>query len=395
VLPVMWFEEIEIPVRMLEEHAQGLNLPGGARAMLGLAPLGQSAGGEGMSTPGGVDGGSVPVGLPRRGGVVMVSRRVVLAALGVGSTASALVDVREATAGVAVDEGLLAELTDGLAGWQVAGRFAPPSRLVDPLVGQVAVLDVVRRRAPADLRRDYLVLAAQYGEYLSWMVQEAGDPGRALYWVDRAQNWAGLAEWPAMTAYAHVRRSTLASSCAEDGPAAVEHAAMALRVPETPTRVRAEAARRLAYGHALAGDRDASHRALDQLADLSIDDEGPDPIIRLGASNDSNLLARSQGTCDLYLGDGENAIAQLSTSHAAYVPSSRSHAITGARLAQAYALAGDPDRACGLALESLDAARHPDSLTTRTELRRTLAPLSRRPGRSDVTEVTQRITALV
>jgi hypothetical protein len=45
------------------------------------------------------------------------------------------------------------------------------------LPGLRGALDDVRHRAPAHLRRDYLMLAAQYAENLSRLVQESGDHG--------------------------------------------------------------------------------------------------------------------------------------------------------------------------------------------------------------------------
>jgi hypothetical protein len=402
-----------------ERIAGGLNLPDSARAALGLAAARVPDAGTGPAWPvddgpgddGPVAGGAsavidldrtgdglVLVELPERGVTMAVSRRVLLGALALGSTAGVLADVRPAAAGVVADEELLAGLTAALATSQVAGRVTPPARLVDRLTSQVAVLDVVRHQAPERLRRDYLVLQAQYGEYLSWLTQESGELTDALYWVDRAQQWAGLADWPAMTAYAHVRRSTLASSCAGDGPAAVEHATQALQIPHAPPRIVAEAAKQLAYGHALAGQRDECHRALDRIATLfdraSAGDGGPDPIIRLHAANDPSLVARSAGTCDIYLGDGENAIALLESSQDTYQSSSRAHAITGARLTQAYAQAGSPDVACRHALDAVDTGEAVDSLTTRNELRRALAPLSRWRDRDDVTEVHHRVTTM-
>jgi hypothetical protein len=96
--------------------------------------------------------------------------------------------------------------------------------LVDSLTGQVAVVDVVRRRAPAHLRRDFLTLQAQYGESLSWMAQESGDLRGATSWVALAEQWGAQAQWPALGAYAHMWRSHLASTYVGDGPLAVEHA---------------------------------------------------------------------------------------------------------------------------------------------------------------------------
>jgi hypothetical protein len=107
-----------------------------------------------------------------------------------------------------------------------------------------------------------------------------------------------------------------------------------------------------------------------------------------------SALAQFRGTCDVYLGGGGRAIPLLESSQVAHGSGSRHHAVNGARMSRAYAQAGDPDRACTLALEALDTGQALDSLATRVELRRALGPLRRWPDRSDVAEVRHRITAL-
>src|SRR5262249_38819524 len=146
--------------------------------------------------------------VPRRGIMVPVSRRELLAALGIGAATGALLPaLHRAVGDVHVDEQLLAELDQTVRGLQTAGRVMPPAQMVRPLTGQVTVIDAVRRRAQKPLRRGYTVLQARCAESLSWMAEEAGDMPAALYWTDRAQHWAMLADWPSMVAYGHVRRS--------------------------------------------------------------------------------------------------------------------------------------------------------------------------------------------
>jgi hypothetical protein len=67
--------------------------------------------------------------------------------------------------------------------------------------------------------------------------------------------------------------------------------------------------------------------------------------------------------------------------------SKRTHAITAAKLAQAYANAGEPALACDLVLTALDSAAALDSQSARGELRRVLPALRRWTRRSDVQNV--------
>jgi hypothetical protein len=354
------------------------------------------------------DGDVVLVQLPLRGVTVPVSRRALLAGLTIGSTASSLTGLRLAAADIPADEEFLAETTQGLQRLKTVGRVMPPARLIDTLVGHVAVLDTVRRRAPQALGRGYLLVSAEYADYLSWMVQESGDLEKAAYWVDRAQTWAERAGWQAMVTHAHVRRSTLAITFASDGPLAVEHAGRALRAPHAPAAIKALAAKQMAHGYALAGHPAAAHQALEQMAGFfdtaSTEADKRDPLIGslfLGGLTPSGIefaLAQFRGTCDVYLGGGAEAVPALTSSRAAHSAAngggSRNAVIASARLARAHAQAGDPEQACALALDALDAGEVLDSLTTRVELRRTLTPLGRWPGREDVAEVRHRVTAL-
>jgi hypothetical protein len=113
----------------------------------------------------------------------------------------------------------------------------------------------------------------------------------------------------------------------------------------------------------------------------------------VSSASEQALLAQLRATCDVHLGGGEKAIPLQESCRTLYGPGSR-HGITGARLARAHAQAGDPDQACALALAALSTGDAVDSLSTRVELRRALAPLNRWPARQDVTEVRHQITAL-
>jgi hypothetical protein len=124
---------------------------------------------------------------------------------------------------------------------------------------------------------------------------------------------------------------------------------------------------------------------------------GPDPVIGLTSSgvDDQVMPAQFRATCEVYLGGGDRAITALTAYRTAYGPDARRGGVTAARLARAHAQAGDPDRACSLALEALGTGQALDSWTTRIELSRVLAPLNRWPAREDVAEVRHRITTLV
>lgn len=69
----------------------------------------------------------------------------------------------------------------------------------------------------------------------------------------------------------------------------------------------------------------------------------------------------------------------------------RTATITRAKLARAYAHAGQPAEACRLAWETLHAIEQVNSLSARSELRRTVRVLDQWRGRSDVQDLTHRL----
>jgi transcriptional regulator with XRE-family HTH domain len=340
----------------------------------------------------------VLVQLPRQGIIVPVSRRELLAALGIGAVSSTLASALDtALPGGHTDPDLLAELTATVRDLQAAGRTLPPGRLAGPLTGQVAIIDALRRRAPAPLARDLTILQARCAESLSWMTEESGDLTGALYWTDRTQQWASAAGWHAMTAYRHVRRSMLAISHASDGLAAAGQAMPAFRAPGTPPRIRGMAAKQMAFGFALAGRPDESRKALDHAVHLisrqaGYGDGEEGPGVGQHSLDVPDLLMIYQATCDVYLGGGDSVITALAPRLGRIGEASpRTHAITQAKLAQAYAHAGEPATACELVLQALDGAAAVGSQSARSELCRVLPALARWPGREDVTEIRHRL----
>lgn len=333
--------------------------------------------------------------VPWRGGVMPVSRRVMLAALAAGALGgvpglNAVID------GAPADEQTLDQLTRALAQARSAGRIVPPGTLLDTLTGHAAVIDQLRKRAPRHLRRPFAMLQARCAESLSWLSEESGDFAGAAYWTDRVQAWAQLAGWPAMWAYGNVRRSMIAITAGRDGHAAVEYAELVRRSKAAlPDRLLGFAAYQVARGFALVGAHDACRQAIDESHTLfSRDDASDDPAERVGQQSVAvdDLMIMYRATCDTYAGGSELAITQLAGRLPSIgVASARSHAIQSGILALGYTHAGDPGLACAVMLATLDTGAQ--SATALGDLRQAAATLaSRWPQRDDVREVTHRLT---
>ncbi|MGH3800343.1 MAG: hypothetical protein ACRDTD_09475 [Pseudonocardiaceae bacterium] len=71
---------------------------------------------------------------------------------------------------------------------------------------------------------------AQYAEFVGWLQQDGSDLHAAVYWSDRATQWAQSAADHQMVAYLLIRKSNIAC-LANDATSAVDLAADAHDVP--------------------------------------------------------------------------------------------------------------------------------------------------------------------
>ncbi|MGB6165624.1 MAG: helix-turn-helix transcriptional regulator [Pseudonocardiaceae bacterium] len=364
---------------------------GGMIAALASGVRGKTAG----DLTSGVPGSEVFVVLLPQGGVTMpLFRREVMTALGLGMVTGGLQGQFErALDGIDLDGDVLSSFQASFDGFKEATRILPPAQVIDAMTGQVAVLDGLRRRVTGGEQRRYSTLQAHYAESLSWLSEEAGDLPTAMWWIDRASQWAQAAGWTNMMAFTCVRRSMMASHSPGHGLRAVDQARPVLDMPQASPRMKGMAAKQMASGYALAGNRDESRRALDAamgwLAQPAREDDAA--LSQLHVIND-DLLAVYQTTCDVYLGYGARVVPVLEPRLESLAKSSfRRATITRAKLALAYANAGQPADACRLAEETLDAVERIDSHTARSELRRTVQVLNQWHGRSDVQDLTRRL----
>ncbi|MFN2496633.1 MAG: hypothetical protein ABR608_12110 [Pseudonocardiaceae bacterium] len=325
-----------------------------------------------------------------------VSRREVLTALGLGIVSGGLQgEFERALDRVELNGEVLQFFDNAFSGFRETARALPPARLIDGMMGNVAVLDGLRRRASGEDRHQCSTLQARYAELLSWLTEEAGDLSSAMWWIDRSSQWAQAAGWSGMTEYAFVRRAMMVRRFSSDGLRAVDYVRPVLEMPQASPHMKGLAANEMAQGYALAGDRDESHRALDTAMEWLAQPIREDDILlgqRSVAPDDLYVVHRS--TCDVYLGRGARVIAVLEPRLVSLSSSSlRTATITWAKLARAYANAGQPEQACRVAWETLNAIEQIGSMSARNELRRALPVLNQWHGRSDVQDIVHRLGA--
>jgi transcriptional regulator with XRE-family HTH domain len=241
-------------------------------------------------------------------------------------------------------------------------RVFPEFSTADWLLGCQAVLPSMPRHlaaaeqllagASGRARTELLEVGARYGEFTSWLYQDAGKGEAAAFWADRSVAWATEAGDRGMVAYALARKAHLAAEQADAG-CTVGLALAAQRYAVT-RRVRAIAMLQEAHGHALAGEEHAALETLDDALELvgrASGDAGPGRYLSAG------YVELQRSACWLALGRPERAIPLLERELAAlpYVHR-RDRGVYTARLARAYAASGDREQATAAAREAREVA---------------------------------------
>jgi hypothetical protein len=286
----------------------------------------------------------------------------------------------------------VAELRRTYDGFLVASRISTSDELKDSIIGQIAVIDALRHRAPSQsMSRDMMMLMARHAEAVSWLYEESFDAASSLYWLDRAAFWSQTVEWRDMVAFTFYRRSLLAMNYTDDGRQVLWFATNAAEMPGILPSVKGAALEKVSRGYAMLGDRDASARAMDlavpHLSRIVDHPENPALDAQSVATDDSLAFRRSASL--LALGMGAEPISILEPRLASIGDGyQRNHNMSSAMLALGYANAGQPDRACSIAAATAEALKETPSVTTWQELRRTARVLNAHwPNREDVRDI--------
>jgi transcriptional regulator with XRE-family HTH domain len=254
-------------------------------------------------------------------------------------------------------------------------RVFPEFSTADWLLGCQAVLPSMPRHlavaeqllvhASGQARAELLAIGARYGEFTSWLYQDAGNADAATFWADRSVAWATEAGDHGMVAYAMARKAHLAAERADAG-SAVGLAQAAQRYAVTG-RMQAIAMLQEAHGLALAGKERIALGRLDralELAGRAAQDEGPGRYLSPG------YVELQRSTCWLAPGQPHRAIPLLER-ELATLPAihRRDRGVYTARLARAYATAGARGQARIAAQEAREVAKATGSQRILRELR--------------------------
>jgi transcriptional regulator with XRE-family HTH domain len=263
-----------------------------------------------------------------------------------------------------------------------AAQNDQPRPLAQRLAAHAQAVAATAARVGGVHAKPLWLLAARCAEFTGWLAEEAGDSTLSHAWTTAAANWAVSGGDPDMAGYRWERLSltVLYQGRATD---TIALASRASAEPGISPRIRGLAARRLAQGLALAGERGACERALAESARLLA--LGPDPFPR-GPSWGPNTIdddgAVIHASCLVDLRAYRAAIRVLGPDPETWSPSvaARTRARFVVRGALAFAGAGELDHSCFLSESVLPDLARLESSTVRADLCRLVNVLLRHPA---------------
>ena len=260
---------------------------------------------------------------------------------------------------------------------QADARIGPPY-LIPAIQGQLPVAEQICRMTRGADHDDALRLGSQFTEFCGWLYQDSGDYECAMYWTDRSLEYAAELDDRRVISYVLMRKSNIATEAGQPGHGlGLANAALRQRQQLTP-RLRAVALRQRANAYAL----------LHEPANFTQDTE--DALIEathgvhqvetdLAPYCTPSYVEMEAGASWVKLNAADSAIPVFEDSRAqwATVEQIRDHALCLARLATAYATAGEPEQACIVITDLIAIADGLGSARVATqiaELRASLAP---------------------
>jgi tetratricopeptide (TPR) repeat protein len=275
----------------------------------------------------------------------------------------------------------------------LADNLMGPQHLVEVVRAQTALLDQVLANARGRIRDELLHLACRYNEFTGWLCQDAGEPNRAMFYSDRAMDYAMEIDDPRESAYVLMRKSHIACD-QRNGARALGLTMAALRDgSRLPPRIRALILGQRARACALVGDVDGSVRAVDAaLREADRSDASSDD---LAAYCNLSYVAMETASSLQMIGKAEDAISIYERGRSAWPAGFRRDlGLCLSRLANAYAVRGDAVSATATGRDAIDVVRSATSSRAILELQRLRGALAPWRRVEEVSELAERIRGL-
>jgi hypothetical protein len=237
----------------------------------------------------------------------------------------------------------------------------------DQLLGGLSVSDAVRTQIPlveracevtrGSDRREALDFACRFMEFCGWIHQDSGDIACAMFWTDRALDYAMELGDQRTIAYTLMRKSAIATEAGNPAQGRGIANFAFTNVDVLTPRLRAVILRQRglansALGETVEASRDSDNALAEAVAGTSQEESDRAPYCS------PMYVAMETGASMVISGQAGNAWPVLAKSRCEWSDrgQARDYALCVSRLATAYAAAGEPRRACETAEEAITLA---------------------------------------
>ncbi len=293
-------------------------------------------------------------------------------------------------------EFFVSHLRGVMPGHYRAANLLGSRHALDAVTRHVQFLDRIQQNTGGRDRDELLVIGARTAEFLGWLNQDLGDFDQALYWSDRAMEWAQEAGDDVMAAYVLFRKSNQATA-RRDAQKAISLARAAQRAAGATLRIRALAAQQEAQGHTLMGNQRFAQAKFDEAHELAAepDDSHADDALDLAYCTPT-YIEMQRANCLIELGDPRTAVGMFEAELQALPPIYRNdQGVYLSRLARAYAVSGEPEQAATAADRALSIALDTESARAMSELSSAGAALRRWSTVPEVATFTGRLPLMI
>jgi hypothetical protein len=201
-------------------------------------------------------------------------------------------------------------------------RLLAEHRQTEDLIGSRPLADIMRQQlrtvmdlhssASSPLSDRVVRLAAEHAQFLAWMAQDQGETAAALAWYDRSHEWALEAGDANMAATTLSMKAHMAWSGGRGTRCVRLAEAARWSAPNASRGIQGMAVQMAARGHAQNGDRDSSHRLLDEAQDLiTRAAENPEDEPPWMYFYDETWFTLQRGMAGLHLEEWRSAIENL------------------------------------------------------------------------------------
>jgi tetratricopeptide (TPR) repeat protein len=214
-------------------------------------------------------------------------------------------------------------------------------------------------------------IAARFASFVGWLCHNSGRLDDAMAWQNKALDLATGAKDANLVSYVLAFKSNIATDANRPG-LALEFARAAGDVRGSAPRTLAFAAKQEALACSALGDQESCVRAVDRAMDLAGKPPVSDFLEQITNFCTPAYIEMEAGQCWLQIGRSDEALDVLQHSVAHNPPEFRLSLGSGlARLAGAYAHAGEVQKSFDTALDAVQVLRETHSFRIAQSLRRT------------------------